>query len=240
VDKTLGQQAVGRYIEHPTVQDSTIVGVLRQLDSALSMDSTWDYHLTAVDDEVVNAFALPGGPIFLHRGLLVRIETPEALAALVAHEMGHIDARHGTLGVARGLFWTLLFQLTLGDVGELGQILAQHGASLAENAYSREQERDADSLAIERLAKSGIDPRGMIGLLRILESQESHSPQIASLWSSHPLTTERIENAQRVADRLVGIRSWAPAIPPSRWEAFQSALLDSLPTPHSTESRTPH
>lgn len=231
VDRTLGDQAAGQMASAPQLQDSAVVSVLGLLDSALDRDSAWDYTLRAMDDEVVNAFALPGGPIFLHRGLLRRIEAPEALAGLIAHEMGHVQARHGTQGVARAVFWTLLAQVALGDLGGLGQILAQHGSVLAENAYSRDQEREADSLGALRLAEAGIDPAGMASLLKVLEEQSHETPGLAALWSTHPLTSERIDNVRRIADRLRVGRTFAPAVPDPTWSAFRAAVGSAQPPP---------
>lgn len=225
VDRTLGEQAVSGMAGAPELAGSEVSSVLVHLDSLLDRDSAWDYTVRAMDDEVVNAFALPGGPIFLHRGLLRRIETPEALAGLIGHEMGHVQARHGTQGVARAVFWTLLAQVALGDLGGIGQILAQHGTTLAENAYSRDQEREADSLGALRLAEAGIDPIGMASLLEILEQQGHDAPGMYALWSTHPLTSERIENVHRIADRLRAGRTFAPAVPEPAWRAFR-ALVD--------------
>lgn len=212
-----------------------ISSVLEQLESLLDRDTLWDYSVRAVDDEVVNAFALPGGPVFLHRGLLRRIESPDALAGLIGHEMGHVQARHGTQGVARAVFWTLLAQVALGDLGGVGQILAQHGTTLMENAYSRDQEREADSLGALRLAEAGIDPTGMVSLLAILEQQGHEAPGMYALWSTHPLTSERIENVRRIADRLRAGRGFAPAVSDSAWTAFRTSIgpsaSPSTPTP---------
>lgn len=231
VDRTLGEQAVSGMAGAPELSGSEVSSVLVHLDSLLDLDSAWDYTVRAMDDEVVNAFALPGGPIFLHRGLLRRIETPEALAGLIAHEMAHVQARHGTQGVARAVFWTLLAQVALGDLGGLGQILAQHGTTLAENAYSRDQEREADSLGALRLAEAGIDPTGMVSLLEILEQQSSGTPGMYALWSTHPLTSERIENVRRIADRLRAGRTFAPAVPDPAWSDFRLAVGSAKPPP---------
>lgn len=237
VDRTLGEQAVGQMAAAPRLEGPAVASVLVHLDSALDRDSAWDYTLRAMDDEVVNAFALPGGPIFLHRGLLRRIEAPEALAGLIAHEMAHVQARHGTQGVARAVFWTLLAQVALGDLGGLGQILAQHGTALAENAYSRDQEREADSLGAVRLAEAGIDPAGMVSLLAILEEQSHETPGLAALWSTHPLTSERIDNVRRIADRLRAGRTFSSPVPDATWSAFRAevgpAKASSPPAPPS-------
>lgn len=229
VDRTLGEQAVGQMGSLPQLSGPEVGAVLGRLDTLLDLDSAWDYSLRAVDDEVVNAFALPGGPIFLHRGLLRRIETPEALAGLIGHEMGHVQARHGTQGVARAVFWTLLAQLALGDLGGLGQILAQHGTTLVENAYSRDQEREADSLGAQRLADAGIDPAGMVSLLEILEEDSHGTPGLYALWSTHPLTAERIANARRIADRLRSRRTFARPVTDSAWAAFRAAVGSANP-----------
>lgn len=232
VDRTLGEQVVSQMGGAPLLEGPASATVLEHLDSLLDRDTLWDYSIRAVDDEVVNAFALPGGPVFLHRGLLRRIETPEALAGLIGHEMGHVQARHGTQGVARAVFWTLLAQVALGDLGGVGQILAQHGTTLVENAYSRDQEREADSLGALRLAQAGIDPAGMVSLLEILEQQGHEAPGMYALWSTHPLTSERIDNVRRISDRLRAGRTFEPAVRDSAWRDFR-ALVGSATQPET-------
>lgn len=229
VDRTLGQQGASQARQAAELTSRDIVVPLAILDTLLDRDTAWDYSLHAVDDEVVNAFALPGGPIFLHRGLLRRIESPEALAGLVGHEMGHVQARHGTQGVVRSIFWVLLAQVALGDLGGLGQVIAQHGTTLVENAHSRDQEREADSLGVVRLAQSGIDPNGMVDLLEILQRQDHDQPGLLALWSTHPLTSERIENARRIAARLRTGRTFPPALSDSAWAAFRLAISSPPP-----------
>jgi len=228
VDRTLGQQASAR-TAGPEISAPAIADALAVLDSVLDRDTAWDYTLHAVDDEVVNAFALPGGPIFLHAGLLRRLESPDALAGLVGHEMGHVQARHGTQAVVRSLFWVLLAQVALGDLGGLGQVIAQHGTALVENAYSRDQEREADSLGAVRLAQAGIDPMAMVDLLEILRRQDRDQPGLLVLWSTHPLTSERIDNTRRIAAHLRSGQTFRPALSDSAWAAFRLAISSSKP-----------
>lgn len=145
-----------------------------------------------VDSPVVNAFALPGGLIAVHRGLLARLQGPEELAAIVAHEMGHA-AHHDSLnGLARAFGLSLLLSLVTGGSENLTRNVLEQAFAMH---YSRQAEERADRYALELLARARLDPARFAEALGRLESR-APSPLLRYL-DTHPDIGSRIEAARR-------------------------------------------
>jgi predicted Zn-dependent protease len=145
--------------------------------------------VTVVVDEQVNAFALPGGEVFVLTGLLERVGDDDALVrGVLAHELGHAVERHGVRGIARGAAMGMVLMLVIGQMDDLmGQILA--GASQLDGLrYSRSMESEADAFGVDLLRRAGHDPDG---LARFLESLET--VPVPELLSTHPDSKERAE-----------------------------------------------
>jgi predicted Zn-dependent protease len=163
-----------------------------------------DYTFTVLDSPVINAFALPGGYVYVTRGLMALAENEAQLAGVLAHEIGHVDARHGLNRVGAGIFGqiaSLGLGLLLGEeAGQFGNVLTNLGLS----AYSREQEYDADVLGVKYLARAGYDPHAMAAFLENLQRHSRLEAEIAgqpgaadrfSLLATHPRTADRVEEA---------------------------------------------
>jgi predicted Zn-dependent protease len=169
-----------------------------------------------LDSEVVNAFALPGGFVYVSRGLLGLANSEAELAGVIAHEIGHVTARHSaqrySSAVATNLGATGL--AILGSVlfgNQAGQAIAQAGQSVGAvylQSYSRDQEFEADTLGVRYLARTGYDTRAMAGFLSsleaysVLEAKVSGAPDPAeryNIMSTHPRTVDRVVAATRAA-----------------------------------------
>ena len=147
----------------------------------------------------LNAFALPGGPVWVHAGLLRATADESQLAAVLAHEIAHIAARHAADRLTKGL-------VTNGLLGLLGAMLgtdggartARIGAQLLAGGYllkfSREDEREADRLGLQLMRRAGWDGRGMLDVLERLRQVEGRDPgSVARFLSTHPAPSERID-----------------------------------------------
>ena len=172
-----------------------------------------EFTFTVLDSEIVNAFALPGGYVYITRGILALAQNEAELAGVLGHEIGHVTARHAAQRVTRGQYAqvgaglaTIAGALLLGETGaQLGQQLGGLGAAVWVQGYSREQELEADQLGIRYLAAAGYDPSAMatfLGSMRAndrLQGQLRGSPQeaggVPSWLASHPRTEARIEQA---------------------------------------------
>ncbi|MHC4107432.1 MAG: M48 family metalloprotease [Planctomycetota bacterium] len=162
--------------------------------------SFFDWSFTVVDDGTVNAFALPGGKIFVTRGLLQRVSDEAQLAAVLGHDIGHVTARH----VDERLTQAVLAQLGLSYIGDATESqlvllvvsLAAEGTLLA---FSREQELEADAQGIRYMVAADYDPQAMLGLVEIL-IEASAGPRPPELLSTHPDPRTRLRAAQRLLD----------------------------------------
>ena len=185
--------------------------------ASLSHRSDLIYRFTVLDSPVINAFALPGGYIYITRGLMAYLNSEAELAAVLGHEIGHVTARHGvrqqSASQAAGLAYTIgsLFfpELRAGPSHDLFNLFG--GALLS--GYGREHELESDGLGAEYLAKAGYDPKAMIDVIRVLKSQEIFAAEQAAkqgrkvqsyhgLFASHPDNDTRLHEVVADADRF--------------------------------------
>ncbi|MGB0749890.1 MAG: M48 family metallopeptidase [Magnetospiraceae bacterium] len=169
------------------------------------------FQVRVADADMVNAFALPGGHVVIFRGLLDAAESPEEVAGVLAHEMGHVIERHPlralfeSLGL-QGLSWFLLGDNNWGALVTAGVQLS----------FSRSDEEAADEIAIDLLGKAGIDPRGLVDFFRRLHAlEEEQGGALPALFSTHPSTEDRLA---RLADLKP---TGGPAMAPDQWRALQ-------------------
>lgn len=229
LDQRIGDLAMSQMdFGGPAVEDVTVIEPLDALVArleAVDPDDPFDYRLTVVDAEQLNAFALPGGHMAIYTDLLATAETPEQIAGVLAHEIAHVRERHGVQGIARSLGLVVAIQVLVGDAGGLAALAAEFGRFAAQNAYSRDQEADSDRLAVERLHAAGIDPSGLAAFFLLLEA-DAAGPGVPAWFSTHPDNTARIA-AIREQVAALPPRDYTPAIPPAEWKALQAALGDN-------------
>jgi predicted Zn-dependent protease len=197
MDVTLGRptwealRVSGQRCDDPAAQ-RYVETVLRPLLEALG-PTPWHFELMVSSASDVNAFALPGGYVVVNAGLLSAARTGEEVAAVLAHELSHVTARHSTQRLAASLGTTAALGVVLGivDLGAPAYTLA-HLASLG---YERGQEREADELGLALLERAGISPLGMATFFERM-SQEPAPPE---LLSTHPDPGGRAERARAAA-----------------------------------------
>lgn len=160
---------------------------IEDIGRRLTAQSSHSYRWYVAKDASINAFAMPGGYIVVHTGLIDAAESPEELAGVIAHEVQHVEQRHSLQQIARELGLGAAISLLLGDAGNIGSMATQ----LSGLKFSRDHEREADLRGLESLLAAGIDPAGMASMFRKLEAAAAGlSPP--ALLSSHPATAERI------------------------------------------------
>jgi Zn-dependent protease with chaperone function len=166
----------------------------------LSMDSAQRCKVYVLDDSTVNAFATPGNQIFVFSGIIRKLQAPEQLAALLAHEYAHLYHRHPLRSWVRSSAWLFLSPVILGDMGQLSQLVVSQVVNLQQLKYSRDFEREADQSALQFMNETGISHQGLADLLVILEKEEkklaSNGKNIPELFRTHPPTPERINAAK--------------------------------------------
>jgi predicted Zn-dependent protease len=156
----------------------------------------WQFHV--IDNKEINAFNIPGGHVYVHSGLVARAESYSELASVMGHEVSHGLARHGVENLSKQYGIAVLASLVLGNNPSVyEEILAGVLAGGAVMRFSRDAEREADRLGVAYTYGAGIDPQGMVTFFRkLLEIRQSRPSSIEQFFSSHPLTEDRIRDAQ--------------------------------------------
>lgn len=149
-----------------------------------------DFSFTIVDvDTMINAFAVPGGFIYVYTGLLLNARNEAEIAGVLSHEVAHVAKRHGMKTLLKSYGYDFLLDILVGDSTKLRTVV-DVGTGLAFLKYSRENEYEADSCAVEYLISSGVNPSGMKTFLELLAEQSGYSFEFLS---THPKTENRIE-----------------------------------------------
>jgi beta-barrel assembly-enhancing protease len=163
-------------------------------------DAKVPFTIKVVDAEEVNAFALPGGFFFVNSGLMMKADTESELAGVMAHEIAHVAARHGTRQATRGQIANLA-SIPLIFLGGWGGYAIRQGAGLLIPMgflqFSRGFEREADYLGLQYMYKTGYDPEAFVDFFEKIETMEKRKPgTMSKVFATHPPTEDRITNAQ--------------------------------------------
>src|SRR5712664_3037286 len=165
-------------------------------------DARVPFTIKVIDSDEVNAFALPGGFFYVNSGLILRAQEESELAGVMAHEISHVTARHGTKNATKGELMQLatIPLILLGPGGWAGYGIYQ-GLNLAIPItylkFSRDAEREADFLGLQYMYKAGYDPNAFVSFFEKIEAEERRHPgSIPKLFSTHPPTPERVQKAQ--------------------------------------------
>ena len=175
-------------------------------------DARVPFTIKVIDSDEVNAFALPGGFFYVNSGLILRAQEESELAGVMAHEISHVTARHGTKNATKGELMQMatIPLMLLGPVGWAGYGLYEGlniAIPLTYLKFNRDAEREADFLGLEYMYKAGYDPNAYITFFERIEADEKRRPgTIPKVFSTHPPTPERIQNAQKEIARILPAR----------------------------------
>ena len=176
--------------------DTSGTRALQQFADALKLSKEYPIRVTLVRSKVVNAYALPGGQVVVYSGILEKIKTPEALAALLAHESVHVNQRHSLRSMLRSAAHGIIISVVFSDASGVSGGLVSNAEALNGLHYSRSLESEADRMAMDILRANGVKLEGMQQLMKTLQA-EGDIPGSLSFLSSHPLTKERIKAAEQ-------------------------------------------
>lgn len=159
-------------------------------------DLPWEFHV--IKDESVNAFNIPGGHVYIHSGLVAKADSYHELMAVMGHEVSHGLARHAVENLSKQYGIVALASLVLGENPAVyEEILASVLAGGAVMKFSRDAEREADRLGLNYVYMAGINPNGMITFFqKLIELRGRQPSSLEQFFSSHPLSEERIANAE--------------------------------------------
>ncbi len=183
---------------------------------AAAASSPYTFRVAVLDLEMNNAFALPGGRIVIFQGLLDFSESPDEVAGVLAHEIGHVIERHGTERIMKSLGLTFFFGVMLGDFGSSAVAIA--GETLVNLTYSREAETEADATAVALLDEADVTSQGLSSFFARLEEITPEMHPAMQILSTHPSSSLR---AQRTAGSMGGA-----AMEAADWAALQAICED--------------
>ncbi len=206
----IGQGMAEQIRQQETILPDTVwqnyITEIGQSIVAVSDRKGLDYQFRVIQSDQINAFAAPGGFIYFYTGLLKIMESEAEFAAVMAHEISHVVARHGIKRVQAAMGAQLAYQLVFGEEGA-GQALDAAigiGLNLTFADYSREAEREADRYGVIYMTRAGYDPRATADMFQALAEAGGGGERnvFENLFASHPETQERINNVKEQVNQL--------------------------------------
>ncbi len=217
-EKQLGREAQRQIrSELQLLRDPVTVNYVRALGARLvdaAAPSPFEFRFYVVEDADLNAFAVPGGAIYVNTGLILAVSSAGELAGVLAHEIGHVTARHVAQMARRGRntgviaqVMTLLIAVVTGSqVGaQAGGVVTGMAAQAYMSTYTQDAERESDALAVDTMIRAGFDPNAMITMFEKLQRESEGKPHMPQLLSSHPATRERIAAARGAISQRRGL-----------------------------------
>ncbi len=209
-EEKLGGKLFDALVKAQANDDPALAAVLKRCAKPLAEPGEErKYQVLVVEDAQVNAFALPGGSLVLHRGLLDKLQDESELFGVLGHEAGHVRKRHFLKRLARAAGLGVGFAILLGDTSGILAVLADGSQELLLKGYGRAEETAADDIGLATLKRLKLDPHGMPRLmLRLQEAEGKDGVTVPELLSSHPATLKR---RVRLEERLKGVPARAEA-----------------------------
>jgi beta-barrel assembly-enhancing protease len=193
----------------PIINNAAINNYINSLGQSIARQGGRQipYRFYVVNATQVNAFAVPGGHIYVNRGLIERTRNMSELAGVLAHEVAHVEHRHGIDQMEQmqgaNLALTAAYVLLGRAPSGLEETAIGVGGQLYFARHSREAENEADATAVGLLVRAGIDPNGLPSFFNVLLDEQRRQPSSVEQWfSTHPLTTERVANTQRMIQQV--------------------------------------
>lgn len=205
-ERTIGEalalesmQRFGRPVDNEGVQQ--YVNLVGAVVAQSSLRSTIPYHFTVLDSPIQNAFAAPGGVIFISQALLATLADESELAAVLAHEIGHVAAKHALKSTQRAQFLQGVGTITAATSGSKGKeyqaLIGDLQSKLFDQGLDKTMEFEADRAAMETTYRAGYNPLAMIRVLERLKKLEASSVKKGSWFSTHPPLNERIARLKK-------------------------------------------
>jgi predicted Zn-dependent protease len=199
--------------DYGSVQDRQLSDYIQGIGSTIASETQrpqLPYRFVPLNATYVNAYTFPAGSVGITRGILLELESEAALAALIGHELGHVNARHTAQAMSKSILASLAVSGLASAASDLGQSSEQLAAGLGQVAagallarYSRDNEREADSLALTYMFKAGYGPHGHTELMDMLRSLSKHKPSaIELMFATHPMSDERYRDSLKGISKL--------------------------------------
>lgn len=220
-EQRLGQSAYQDFLLRQTViTEGPSVAAVHEISRRLIehiADNPYTFEISVVKNDVVNAFALPGGYVVVFTGLLENAQNGEEVAGVLSHEFNHVLQRHGLERIVKQLGVVAVLGILLGDQQGLAGVMKQMGAELFSLQFGRAQETEADVTGLRLLYRAHIDPAGMVTFFQRLAEQEQGRVE----WlSTHPMSAAR---AERLKQEIASLPTTVPEPFTFQWETVQQS-----------------
>ncbi len=191
-EQELGESVYGKMVSEESINE-TDTRLINDFFKQLHYKTDYNIQVVVVKDNVVNAYALPGGRIVVYEGILRKMDDYRELTALLSHEFSHVQLKHSTRNIARSLSSALLLSVLFGDASGITAIVIENADAIKQLGYSRQLEEDADRNGLELMKERKIDPNGMKKLFETLQKESGGEEDGYKFLSTHPLTKDRIK-----------------------------------------------
>ncbi|MHC4559473.1 MAG: M48 family metalloprotease [Planctomycetota bacterium] len=217
------EKELGGRIENEDLQD--YIDSVGQKIARISHKPNWEYHYVAVNDKSINALAVPGGYLFITKGMLEKLQTEAQLASILAHETAHVIARDTSNAISNQIGIGLLLTAASTVHSSRGVFTAaEFSRRIIGLRYSRQDEREADIAGLDYTVVAGYDPYGIIETMQMLEEQQKE--RVVEFISSHPPPENRIAYlTQRIKTKNYNLNDLNIGK-----QAYSKAVLDRLAT----------
>lgn len=239
----MGKQYADAIEQHTEfVSDAIVTEYINRVGQNLvrNSDAQVPFTIKVIADADINAFALPGGHLYVNSGLILFVENEAELAAVMAHEIAHVAARHATRQMTRSHMFSMASVPLVFVTGGAGLILQEAldiATPLGNTKFSRGFEAEADYLGLEYAYKAGYDPQAFVSFFERIQKLQKHKPNIVvRALSNHPETSDRVKKLQREISRILPPRS-EYVISTSEFDEVRSHLYELENGPkHNQES----
>lgn len=220
----------------PLISDPEIVryiNIIGDSIAGITARGDLDWHFYVVNSDEVNAFAVPGGYIYVNRGLIARAATMSELAGVLGHEIGHVVRRHSIKQMEKAQGTNVGITLACVLTGVCNTPGAGDAINLGANAlfarFSRADELEADSEGFHYVLRAGIDPNGIVKMFQTLMRERQARPEGVAAWfATHPLEEERIADIQRLINQIPPAQRANLTVDSPNYQKFRQRLA-SLP-----------
>lgn len=199
VEQSLGDNIAQSVLQTYTEEDSATYYANRFV-AQLKTNSSYSIQVTVIESDQINAFALPGGKIFVYSEIIKNMNSYEEFAALLGHEMSHVNHQHSLKSICRSAASSIFIAFLFGDVTGISTGILEQANEFSQLNYSRELETDADDSGYEVMLTNRISPKGMVDLLLMLQKESTEMPDLMKYFSTHPETQKRIDNIKHKAE----------------------------------------
>lgn len=181
-----------------------------------TVKTRYRFRIVVVDHSLVNAFATPGGYVVVFRGLIDKTPTPEGLAGVLAHEMGHVIERHTTEAIVKAIGLGVVLGAVVGDASSIGGAVRDLASDLMTKSYGRSAEREADRIGVTMLNRANIRGDGFADFFSRMAKIQGPRNGVLSYFATHPSSAERANEVRRMATGR------GPAMSAADWRAIKA------------------